>query len=107
MRLAALEDQVEQLGATVCPMHVEQPPPADTVLIDLLNQRDGRRTTVVLTDRRRLDLWNIAWGYDTGDEFAHVTTNCSPFIEGSALDVFFTNEVAQVLDETGNPLHWH
>ena len=85
-------------------MQVEQPPPADTALIDLLNERDGRRTTVVLTDGRNLYLWNIAWGYDMGDEFAHVTTNCSPFIDGANLGVFFTNEVAKVLDEMGEPL---
>lgn len=84
-------------------MSVEQPPPADNALIGLLHQRDGRKTTVVLMDGRRLDLWNIAWGYDMGDEFAHVTTNCSPFIEGSSLDVFFTNEVTMVLDEKGEP----
>lgn len=82
----------------------EQPPPADKALIELLNGRDGRKTTVVLVDGRRFDLWNIAWGYDMGDEFAHVTTNCSPFVEGTRLDVFFTNEVAVVLDERGEPV---
>lgn len=87
-------------------MQGEQPPPADTALIDLLNERHGRRTTVVQTDGRNLDLWNIVWGYDMGDEFAHVTTNCSPFTEGANLDVFFTNEVAKVLDEMGEPLQW-
>lgn len=87
-------------------MQVEQPPPADTALIDLLNERDDRRTTVVLTDGRSLDLWNIAWGYDMGDEFAHVTTNCSPFIDGASLDVFFTNEVSRVLEEMGEPIQW-
>lgn len=85
-------------------MQVQQPPPADRALLDLLNERDGRRTTVVLTDGRSLDLWNIAWGYDVGDEFAHVTSNCNPFIDGASLDVFFTNEVAKVLNDMGEPL---
>jgi hypothetical protein len=85
-------------------VNVEQPPPADSALIELLNERDGRKTTVVLADGRRLDVWNIAWGYDMGDEFAHVTTNCSPFIEGTRPDIFFTNEVAMVLDENGLPV---
>jgi hypothetical protein len=91
-------------GLSLPAVSVEQPPPADTALIELLKQRDGRKTTVVLTDGRRLDLWNIAWGYDMGDEFAHVTTNCGPFIDGTSLDVFFTNEATMVLDEKGEPV---
>jgi len=78
-----------------------QPRPADSQLIDLLNKRDGQQTMLMLRDGRRLDVRNIAWGYDMGDEFAHVTTNCSPHIDGLPLDVFFTNEVRAVTGECG------
>lgn len=34
---------------------------------------DGRLTYLVLEDGRRFRSFNIAWGYDLGDTFAHVT----------------------------------
>jgi hypothetical protein len=76
----------------------EQPEPADEALIDLLLGRDGQLSEVVLRDGRRLNVLNIAWGYDLGDEFAHVTTNCSPFVDGMSIDFFFTEDVSAVLD---------
>lgn len=75
-----------------------QPPAADERLIDLLRARDGRPTVVELHDGRRLTAINIAWGYDMGEAYVHVTTNCSPAIEGEPMDVFFTDEVQRVLD---------
>lgn len=75
-----------------------QPPAADTRLIDLLRERDGRPTVVELHDGRRLTVINIAWGYDMGDTHAHVTTNCSPDVAGEPIDVFFTGEVQRVMD---------
>jgi hypothetical protein len=33
-----------------------------------------------------------------GDEFAHVTTNVSPFIEGESMDFLWTNDVVHVSD---------
>jgi hypothetical protein len=45
-----------------------------------------------------LTVFNIAWGYDMGDEYSHVTSNVSPAVEGSAVDWFFTNDVDHVLD---------
>jgi len=59
---------------------------------------------VVLAVGRRLDVRNVAWGYDMGDEYAHVTTNISPDVEEASIDVFFTNEVRAVLDSDGRPL---
>ena len=84
---------------------MEQPPPADESLIRLLQERDGRSSVVLLRDGRRLDVWNIAWGYDMGDEYAHVTTNISPTVEGASIDFFFTNDVTAVLDEEGHLVH--
>jgi hypothetical protein len=47
-------------------------------------------------------IFNIAWGYDIGNEFSHVTTNVSPDVGGAEIDFFFTEDVASVVDpETG------
>lgn len=72
--------------------------PVDNDLIDLLVQRDGVTTEVVLRDARRLSVLNIAWGYDDRDAYAHVTTNISPSVPDASVDVFFTNQVATVVD---------
>lgn len=78
-----------------------QPTPLDTTLIDMLRERDGERTTVVMADGTRRIVFNIACGYDMGDQFAHVTTNISPRVDGAATDFFFTHDVREVRDERG------
>jgi len=40
----------------------------DDALIELLRSQDGELTTVVLANGARLDVVNIAWGYDEGEE---------------------------------------
>lgn len=86
---------------------VEQPDPADEDLIRLLCRRDAHETTLVeLQDGRRLTVFNIAWGYDLGDEHAHVTTNISPFQDGYAIDFFFTDEVRRVVDADTGVVLW-
>jgi hypothetical protein len=77
-----------------------QPTPdqRDRDVLRLLQERDGVETLVVLRDGQRLTVVNIAWGYDAGDEFSHVTTNISPSEEGRSFDLFFTSEVASILD---------
>ena len=76
----------------------DQPHPRDETLISLLRDRDGMATRVILRDKRLLTVVNIAWGYDMGDEFAHVTTNVSPSVEGTGVDVFYTSDVDTVSD---------
>jgi hypothetical protein len=83
---------------------VEQPEPVDTALLDLLRARDGLLTHVLLADGKRLPVYDIAWGYDMGDEHAHVTTNISPPVDGRPIHFFFTSEVTGLLDENGQPL---
>ena len=79
--------------------------PLDKALIDLLRERDSQRTIVMLKDGQRLEVLNIAWGYDVGDKYAHVSTNISPSLTGLPFDFFFTSEVRTVLDpETGAQL---
>jgi hypothetical protein len=83
-----------------------QPPALDEDLVKLLHDRDGVETVVMLQDGRRLVVYDIAWGYDIGDQWAHVTTNISPGREGAAVDVFWTSAVASVIDpSTGRKIH--
>ena len=50
-------------------MTEKQPAARDEGLLALLQERDGRPSEVALRDGRRLMIFNIAWGYDIGDEF--------------------------------------
>jgi hypothetical protein len=68
--------------------------------VDLLVDRHGAPSQVILQCGAELTVFNIAWGYDQGEVFAHVTTNISPEVEGASKDFFFTHEVAQVIDPT-------
>jgi hypothetical protein len=74
------------------------PAPRDDELLRILQERDAVETVVVLRDGRRLRVHDIAWGYDMGDDWAHVTSNVSPGVEGASVDFFFTSDVVLVLD---------
>jgi hypothetical protein len=71
----------------------------DKNIIDTFQSRDGLETKVELKDGRLISVWNIAWGYDIGDDFAHITTNISPKIDNAAVDFFFTNEISKILTD--------
>jgi hypothetical protein len=71
----------------------------DKRIIEILKSRDGHETKVELKDGRQISIWNIVWGYDIGDEFAHITTNISPIIENTTIDFFFTNEINKLLTD--------
>jgi hypothetical protein len=50
-------------------------------------------------------VWNIAWGYDAGDSWAHITTNTSPDGRGEEADFFFTHGVSAIrVPESGKLL---
>jgi hypothetical protein len=72
--------------------------PLDKALVDLLRERDGDSTIVILEDGQRLDVRNIVWGYDQGDKYAHISTNVSPRLAGQPFDFFFTSQVQTVVD---------
>lgn len=72
--------------------------PADVEVITLLASRDGIPTVVTLNTGSQCTVHNIAWGYDVGDECAHVTTNISPKIEGASIDFFFTHDIQSITD---------
>jgi hypothetical protein len=55
---------------------------------------------------RLLRVLNIAWGYDSGDHYAHITTNCSPFVPGYDVDLFFANEIRSVEDGLSGEVVW-
>ena len=76
----------------------------DEHIIELLRKRNGIKTTIELTNGAKIAAWNIAWGYDIGDEYAHITTNISPGIESSTIDFFFTIEIKKLYDENGNKI---
>jgi hypothetical protein len=83
-----------------------QPEPRDADLIRLLVARAGAETQVTLNSRRVLHVITIAWGYDMGDAYAHVTTNISPAIEDRTVDFFYTCDVLKLTDPaSGNILH--
>lgn len=79
----------------------EAGPPLDEELIDVFVQHDGEPLEVRLSDGRRLIVHNIAWGYDAGDSYAHVTTNISPDVPGVSIDFFYTHELVDVRNEDG------
>lgn len=76
----------------------EEPARIDQSIIDVLIEHDGTVVKVILLDESVHLVLDIAWAYDWGDDFAHITTNCSPGREDLALDLFFTNEIAVILD---------
>ena len=69
----------------------------DQSIIDIFKIRDGLETQVELKNGKLISVWNIAWGYDVGDNFAHITTNISPNIDNATTDHFFTNEISKIL----------
>ena len=81
-------------------------PTVDEDLVELLRGRDAIDTVVELEDGQRLRVRNIAWGYDSGDHSAHITTNCSPFVPGYDVDLFFTNEILSVEDDLSEEVVW-
>ncbi len=75
-----------------------EPEPLDQDLVDLLHERSGTETIVELDGGLMCRVLNIAWGYDAGDSYAHITTNISLPIPGYEIDFFFTKEIIAALD---------
>jgi hypothetical protein len=74
----------------------------DARLVEALNHTSP--CMVRLADDRLLRVLNIAWGYDLGDDHAHVTTNISPSEAGADIDFFFTCEIEELSDCAGRVL---
>ena len=78
------------------------PPPRpsawDLDVLEVLEARDGIPTEVRLVDNSTLIVHNVAIGYDSGDEHAHVSTNISPEVDGTTFDFFFTDNVVSLIN---------
>lgn len=72
----------------------------DQQIIEIFKSTDQLEKAVYLDNNSILIVFNIAWGYDNGDEFAHITTNISPEIRNSEIDYFYTNEIQKIEDRT-------
>lgn len=68
----------------------------DENIIETFKSRDGLETKVELKNGKQLIVWNIAWGYNMGDDYAHITTNISPNVDKGSIDFFYTNEIAKI-----------
>jgi plasmid maintenance system antidote protein VapI len=78
----------------------------DTALLELLQLRTGMPTIARMKDGSSLTIWNFMWSYFFGDEYAYITTNSKPVIEGENIDICFTSDIAELIDPaTGNNLY--
>ncbi len=75
-------------------------------IVPLIMARDGKPTMVELSGDRSLTVFNIAWGEDLGDAYEHLTANASPFVGDAAPDMFFTDEVATLVDPNTGAVLW-
>jgi hypothetical protein len=71
---------------------------ADNAVIAVLTGKGTSAVKVTLLDGRMFTVFNVAWGYDDGDTAAHVTTNISPSVDGTTIDVFLTTDVREIED---------
>jgi hypothetical protein len=71
----------------------------DKAIIEQLKSRDGIETKIILKDGTKLIVWNIAWGYDIGEAYAHITTNISPNKNNTSINFFYTYEIDKILIE--------
>ena len=76
------------------------------LVTQVLRARDGVKTRVELSADRTLDVLNVAEGQDVGDDYEHITTNISPDIAGCTVDLFFTDEVARIVDPWSGDVLW-
>ena len=70
--------------------------PKDQKIIDFFKKQNGVETKVELKNGTIISIWNIVWGYDIGDEYAHITSNISPTIDNSTIDFFYTSDIKNI-----------
>lgn len=78
----------------------------DEHIIQHLKRQDSRWTTIQLFGGEKIRIFNIAWGYDLGDEYAHITSNISPIQKSVNPHFFHTNEIVKIVDEESGRLVW-
>ena len=68
----------------------------DKDIIKIFNSHDGIPLEVTVKSMKKHIVLNIAWGYDDGDEYSHISTNISPSIDGYDFDFFYSNEILKI-----------
>jgi len=80
--------------------------PSHARALDILVHRCGTASLVRLSGGKSCTVHDVAWGYDLGEDIAHITTNISPGPPGPCeIDFFHANEIARIEDvEDGSVL---
>ena len=96
MRYAAILRHYSELGTVVASSE-------DAEILAILKARESQWTLVRLLSGSDVRVFNIAWGYDLGDEWAHITPNISPSRDADTpVDFFYTSEVTEIVDAESN-----
>jgi hypothetical protein len=67
--------------------------------LEILVNRCGRLSKVQLESGAQCLVYDVAWGYDMGEEVAHITTNISPGPGTPCeVDFFHATEIVQIRD---------
>jgi hypothetical protein len=72
--------------------------PKDTAILELLQRRTGIPTIARMKNGSLITIWNTMPSYFMGAEYAFITTNVKPTIAGEKADVFFTSDIAELID---------
>jgi hypothetical protein len=73
--------------------------PEHARVVDILRHRGDRPSRVRLASGRTLVVCDVAWGYDLGDDVAHLTTNLAhPSSDEATVDFFRSDEVVSIDD---------
>jgi antitoxin component HigA of HigAB toxin-antitoxin module len=72
--------------------------PRDSAILELLQSRTGMPTIARKKNGSSITIWNIMWSYFIGSDYAHISTNIKPAIEGEKIDIFFTSDIEELID---------
>ena len=66
----------------------------------LLEARNGKLTLLRMANGKELEIFDVAWGRDTGDLWEHVTANISPSVGGRPVHFLIMSDVEAAIDPT-------
>jgi hypothetical protein len=78
--------------------------------LDILVHRCGEWSQVTLRDGKVCAVFDVGWGYDLGQDVAHITTNCSPGPDPEDVefpfecDFFLADQISRIVDLETNAL---
>ncbi len=71
--------------------------PSHRRALDILVERCGRWSRVYLTGERICMVYDVAWGFDEGEDVAHITSNISPGPSTErTIDFFHATEISRI-----------